>query len=257
MLWRITDSPHWLLGSIHILPDEVSLPTWFPCDLQGVERVVFESDYRDPAVHQIGLDYDAAHLEWPGVADAYRRSGVLLATYGIKDPFDALRPWRAAFYILGRLMPFFGVSHERGADNRLRTMAEATGVAIDYLESPTRAFELLDVSCSTVAGGLPFLEWVLNGVASGESTAELHRITHAWLESDLDDLAALHGEKLKQTPFMFVPLIQQRNQEWAQTAKKLVADPRPTLFVVGALHTVGSGSFIDSLAARGIECLKA
>jgi len=191
------------------------------------------------------------------VADAYKRGEALLASYGIKDPFDALRPWRVAFYILSRLMPFIGVSHEKGADNLLRTMAEAANIEVGFLEQPTRAFDLLDSSCSSVSGGLPFLENVLNSLISGEGASDLHRIVHAWLKTDLADLAALHEEKLRQFPFMFVPLIQQRNHEWAGVAKKLVGDSKPTLFVVGSLHTVGAGSFLEELAAQGIRCSKA
>jgi uncharacterized protein YbaP (TraB family) len=134
------------------------------------------------------------------------------------------------------------------------TKAEQGGYAVDYLELPTRAFDLLDSSCEQAIGGLPFFEDVIKNAASGRGLAELERIMRAWMESDIVDLAIILLEKKTQFPFIFEPLIAQRNREWLSMAAELLRENVPTLFVVGSLHTVGQDSFIDQLRSIGLQC---
>ena len=102
-------------------------------------------------------------------------------------------------------------------------------------------------------GGLRFFERVLTHAISGSGLAELQRILRAWFASDLPQFTAIHNERLAEFPFMFEPLITQRNREWVAVAQRLMADDTPTLFVIGSLHTVGPGSFIEQLSLTGIR----
>jgi uncharacterized protein YbaP (TraB family) len=253
MLWKIVDTPHRLLGSIHILPEKAVLPDWVTASYDGIERFVFEADHRSPPNQEVGIDRTGAHLNLPGASEVYQRAKTLLASIGSNDPFDALLPWRAAFYVMHQLLPKVGLSHAHGVENRFRVMADGNGLSVEFLESPTRAFDLIDSSCKQAQGGLAFFERLVTDAESGAGLLELQRIIRAWLTSDLEALTTIHNKQLIQFPFIFDPSITQRNREWVTVAKRLASDRIPTLFIVGSLHTVGSGSFIEQLGHDGIR----
>ena len=102
-------------------------------------------------------------------------------------------------------------------------------------------------------GGLSFFEQTVDDIISGKSWIELRRIMLAWISSDLADFTAIRNEHLAEFPYMFSPLITQRNREWVSVSKKLIADNTPTLFIVGCLHTVGPGSFVERLGDAGLR----
>lgn len=251
MLWKIANTPHRVLGSVHVLPEKDTLPVWAVESHHGMERFVFEADHRDPSIAAVGVDTSGAHLAFPGASELYARAAAFLASNGIVDPFDGLRPWRAAFYIVSRLLPVAGLFHEHGMDNRLRLHADRERLSTRFLESPTHAFDLLDSSSKEAMGGLRFFEHTLTHAISGSGLAELQRIIRAWFSGDLLTLTAIHREKLAEFPALFEPLITQRNREWVAVARPMIADSTPTLFVVGALHTVGPDSFIVQLGREG------
>lgn len=256
MLWKIDDTPHRVLGSVHVLPEAAALPLWAAESHRGIERFVFESDYRDPSIGAVGVDTSGAHLAFPGAAALYARAAAFLTSSGIVDPFDGLRPWRAAFYMVARLLPAAGLFHEHGMDNRLRLHADREQLRAMFLESPTRSFDLLNSSCKEAMGGLRFFEHTLTHAQSGAGLAELQRIIRAWFTSDLPTLTAVHCEKRAEFPEVFEPLITQRNREWVAVASPMISEQTPTLFVVGSLHTVGPDSFIEQLGSGGFRLTK-
>lgn len=254
MLWQIEDTPHKLIGSVHVLPKGARLPWWVHESYADIGRFVFEADHRDPTLQQVGRDEEGSCWQPTRASIAYNQAARLLASIGRTEPFDGLKPWKAAFYFLLCLMSHAGLSHSDGVDNLLRTKAEQGGHAIDYLELPTRAFDLLDSSCEQAIGGLPFFEDVIRNTDSGRGLTELERIMRAWVSSDIEDLEVILSEKKARFSFMFEPLITQRNREWLPVAARLLCEDVPTLFVVGSLHTVGHDSFIDQLRSIGLRC---
>ncbi len=254
MLWQIENTPHKLIGSVHVLPKGAKLPWWAHESYADIGRFVFEADHRDLSIQQVGRDEEGSCWQPTRASIAYNQAARLLASFGRSEPFDGLKPWRAAFYFVSCLMSHVGLSHNDGMDNLLRTKAEHGGYAVDYLELPTRAFDLLDSSCEQAIGGLPFFEDVIRNTASGRGLTELERVMRDWVASDIVDLAIILSEKKGQFPFMFDPLIAQRNREWLPVAAELLREDVPTLFVVGSLHTVGHDSFIDQLRSIGLQC---
>lgn len=254
MLWKIENTPHKVIGSVHVLPVSAKLPSWAHESYDGVQRFVFESDFRDPAADSVGRDDTGGCWEPERHSAAYRAAANLMAQAGDTNDFDGLKPWRAAFHVVRHMMTRWGLQHTDGLDNLLRTRACNNGYQTDFLESPTRAFDLLDSSCDAAMGGIAFLERVVRDTASGQTLRDLERIMRAWVTSDVGDLELVQAEKLAEVPFMFHPLITQRNREWLPVAAEMIRSDTPTLFVVGSLHTVGSGSFIDGINSLGYGC---
>jgi uncharacterized protein YbaP (TraB family) len=101
--------------------------------------------------------------------------------------------------------------------------------------------------------GLGFFEHTVTDAESGAAQLELQYVVRAWLASDLATLTAIHNKNLLQFPFIYNPITIQRNREWVTTARAMMADSTPTLFIVGSLHTIGPGSFIDQLGSVGLR----
>ena len=74
----------------------------------------------------------------------------------------------------------------------------------------------------------------------------------AWLSSDFAELVAVQKQWLAESSYM-VDVDLQRNREWVPVAKKLISEKTPTLFVMGAFHTVGKGSFIEQMEGAGFK----
>src|SRR5260370_7604903 len=111
MLWKIDNTPHRVLGSVHVLSENAVLPTWAADCHHGMKRFVFESDFRDASAAAIGIDRSGAHLAFPGAADLYARASAFLASLGSVEPFNGLRPWLPPFYLVFRLFPPSYLSH--------------------------------------------------------------------------------------------------------------------------------------------------
>ena len=254
MLWQIENTPHKLLGSVHVLPDGATLPSWVHEGCAGVGRFVFEADHRDPAADAVGRDSTGGCWKPDRHASAYHAAAELLAQAGDTNAFDGLKPWRAAFHFAQRMMSIGGLQHAHGLDNLLRTGAAKMGHQIDYLEGPTRAYDLLDSSCDPSMGGIAYFERVVRDTASGQAARDITRIIRAWAHADIGDLGLFLAERRDDAPFIFHPLITQRNREWLPVAAEMIHSDTPTLFVVGCLHTVGPDSFIDQLQSIGLQC---
>jgi len=252
MLWEIVDSPHRLLGSAHALPEGTVFPKWVTESHEGIERFIFESG--GPGSRKgIGDDRTLAHLKLSGVSEAYQSAKTLLESIGNYDSFDHFLPWKVAFYVVDRFLPILDLSRISGVDFQLSELAKSNRLATDFLESSTRSWELIDSSCKKTDGGLRFLEETIGDIKSGKSNLLARRLTRTWLISDLVDFHAILDETLTMCPSVFYPTIIQRNQEWGLVAKRLCADKSPTLFIVGALHTVGPDSFVEQMRANGLR----
>jgi uncharacterized protein YbaP (TraB family) len=252
MLWEIVDTPHRLLGSMHVLPANVSMPDWVAASYEGIERFVFESDVRCLAAKQFGVDKTGKHLKLYGASEIYLHAKRLLNGIGVNEPFEAFRPWRASFFLENCFTSKFGFSGENGVDHRLRLLADEKTLLVDFFESRTRSHELYDDSCRNFQGGLAYFKRTIRDTKSGASKLHLERTFRAWMSSDLADLSAVFAEELAQSSYI-ANVHLQRNREWVTVAKRLISENIPTLFVVGALHTVGKGSFIEQMGSAGFR----
>ena len=82
MLWEIADTPHRLLGSVHVLPADTAFPNWVAESYEGIERFVFESG-GEGVRNEIGIDLTRAHLKLAGASEVYQSAKTLLASIEI------------------------------------------------------------------------------------------------------------------------------------------------------------------------------
>ncbi|MCW1922670.1 TraB/GumN family protein [Luteolibacter arcticus] len=253
MLWTIDGTPHRILGSIHVLPRDVEMPEWVSRAHDGVGRIVLEADATaTDKFLEVGIDRSGAHLNFPGSRALYQQAAEILAAAGTAIPFDGMRPWRAALFVAFRLQSAaLGISPEKGVEHALRQIVAQRELRIAFLEEPSRAFDIFD-STVEADGGTALMERLVRD--PGLAERELVRTITAWLRSDLTDLAAIQAERISQFPRVFEPLFNGRNLEWLPKVMDMVRDETPTLFAVGAIHTVGPASLLAHLQRNGIPC---
>jgi len=150
-------------------------------------------------------------------------------------------------------MAYVGMVHAKGVDSLLWAKADSEHLLVDFLESPGRSLELLDLSCKNAMGGLHFFEKTITDAQSGAALTEFNNILRAWAAGDLQKLTLIYDKVLAEFPYVYEPLIRQRNREWPLVAQRMIADKVATLFVVGALHTVGPGNLLEELGKFGIQ----
>lgn len=252
MLWEIVDTPHRLLGSMHNLPADISMPGWVAESYKGIERFVFESDDRCRPANAPGIDITGKHLKLYGASEMYDSAKRLLSGIGVTEPFEAFRPWKASLFLAGCFTSKYGFSRENGVDHRLRLLADEKKLLVDFFEPRTRSHELYDDSCKKFQGGLAYFKRAIADTKSGAGQLELQRMLRAWMSSNLVDLSAILVNELAESSYM-VSVQLQRNREWVAVAKKLISENTPTLFIVGAMHTVGKGSFIEQMESAGFR----
>lgn len=252
MLWEIINTPHKLLGSIPHLPANCSMPGWFQASYNGIDRFVFESDVRSGAFNPFGFDLARAHLKWHGASEMYQRANRLLAGIGISEPLEDLRPWRAANSLQHYFITKYGYSADHGVEHRLRLLADEKGSQVDFFESNSHSSELRDKSCKKFRNGLAYFKRAIDETKSGAGQSNQERVFKAWLSSDFTELMAVRKKENSESPYI-VDVDLQRNREWVPVAKRLISEKTPTLFVMGAFHTVGKGSFIEHMEGAGFK----
>ncbi len=77
--------------------------------------------------------------------------------------------------------------------------------------------------------------------------AEFTSLYAAWRSSDLTALSNILDDQMARLPTTYTALLADRNRMWSPEIVKFLEDPNPTLFVLGALHYVGSNKFPDCL----------
>jgi uncharacterized protein YbaP (TraB family) len=252
MLWEISNTPHKLLGSMHHLPANFSMPGWFHASYKGIDRFVFESDVRSGEFNSFGFDLTRAHLKWQGAPEMYQRANRLLAGIGVSEPLEDLRPWRAANSLQHYFITKYGYSADHGVAHQLRLLADGKGLQADFLESNSHSSELRDKSCKKFRNGLAYFKRAIDETKSGAGKSNQERVFKAWLSSNFAELAAVQKQGLAESSYI-ADVDLQRNREWVPVAKRLMSEKVPTLFVIGAFHTVGTGSFIEHMEGAGFK----
>ena len=156
MLWEIVGTPHRLIGSTHHLP-EIEFPDWITQSRKGIKRFVFERDNRDFSDDGLGIDHTGEHLKFSGASEIYQRANKFLISLGHNELIEPLVPWRAAFHVQTRVLQKLGHKHANGVEKRFRTIADIMKYSVEFLESPKRSFELIDLACRPENGGLAYL----------------------------------------------------------------------------------------------------
>lgn len=248
------DSRVYLLGSIHLLPeDALPLPAAVEAAYAGADVVAFELDLdiataEAPEMMQAGMDEaTVAQALSPTQKAAFDAA---LADLGLPaGALDAFEPWLAGLTLGVLAAHQTGAVPEGSVDAHFFTRAKDDGkerVAFETVGLQTAVFDDL-----TTADQVAFLMATVEGGVD-EMAAAFDRMYAAWSTGDDAALAAIVTDGLDATPAVAQALLTDRNRAWVPQVEALLArEGQDVLVVVGAGHLIGPDSVVAMLRAAG------
>jgi uncharacterized protein YbaP (TraB family) len=260
-LWQVhgPKATHYLLGSVHLLPDEgQDLPGGIQDAYDAAEGLVFETDIaalEQPQVQiamlgaaraQAGLKAEIGEKMYAQLSRHAARIGMPVSAC---DPFHA---WFCAMTLEVFSFRKAGFTGENGIDKQLYRWAREDGKSLRWLEQPAAHIGLF--TGMTTPLSRDFLASSLDERMgdSGDDPAELLR---AWKDNDVAAIEKLDAQLKGAYPAVYDHLLAGRNRNWMPLLKRLLDGGEPQLIVVGAAHMVGPDGLVAQLRARGYKVL--
>lgn len=245
MLYRISGSSTFLLGSCHLLPDTfTALPApwerawaastqlFIECRFDRLNSPAYE-EYSNGRSLSDDLD-DALY--------AQVRSAWLQLERDV-TALPRVKPWTAALVIGSVLHEQAGLRRDFGIDWRFLQDALKTNRPVHELETVCTVFDCFRLL--PVAEQRRFLDYLTADL--DRARRDLTRVIDAWSVGDVPSLAEFLQERFRICEPLFDALITARNRAWLASIAAAVRSGVPTMIVVGALHLVGRGSVIEYL----------
>lgn len=258
-LWVVKDADTtvYLFGTVHILDGKKA---WFNDEVKAAydasDTVVLEAIMpTDPAkvqatVMKLATSDGAKPLSERLAPETAKKLTEELAKLGVPaNAFDSLDPWFVATALATIQFQKKGITPEHGVERILTEAARADGKELGELESfewQMNLFESIpdDLQVAMLKSALEQL---------GEFDTMSETMMTAWANGDIDALAALMNESLKETPELGKIMLADRNARWAEWIDARLDTPGTTFVAVGAGHLGGKDSVQAMLAAKGIE----
>ena len=257
--WRVTSESGGeitLLGSMHVLrPTDYPLPPAIDRLVERADLVVMEIDLDDvDATAQQRIILQTAMLPQGTVladvvdGEVYRLVEQRLGELGVDlVQLERFEPWFLAITVLDLGMRKIGFQAERGVEQYVLGRAQAAGKEVAGLETLEFQIGLFDALPPEQQQAL--LEQTLAELDEG--AAVLGEMVAAWRDGELESLSAELLDEFDEFPGLYEKVVTKRNAAWVPTLEQMLADGRPHLVVVGALHLVGPDNVIELLNERG------
>jgi uncharacterized protein YbaP (TraB family) len=257
-LWQVhgPKATHYLLGSIHLLPEGGELPAGIADAYDAAEGVVFETDIaamdQPAATRALSSAGTAAKALKGQIGDRLyaRLQRRAQRIHEASDVCDRLKAWLCAMKIEVLEFERAGFSPAEGIDKQVYRWAHEDGKAVRWFESPAAQLDLFTGMSDALSR--EFLASVLDEQAGDDDPAQLLR---AWQDNDVAAIEKLDQQLKASYPGVYDRLFLSRNRSWMPTLKRLVDSGEPQLIVVGAAHLVGPDGLVAQLKARGYKVL--
>ena len=270
LLWKVSDADNsvYLLGSFHLLkPGDYPLSRDVDDAFADAESVVFElppDEIGSPALAvkmgQAALRTDGSQLDsdlsptlrtqlqqWEqSHAEALEK--VSLAP----QMLQLFEPWFVGLTVSLIDMSTQGLDPKLGLDQHFAELATSKGKPTSGLETGAQQIAFLDGMDHDEQ--LQFLEEALTESAQGRN--ELEALHAAWRAGDSATLWNGMGADMKRNyPKLYQRIDVERNDAWIPKVEGRLRAPgdEDTLFVVGALHLLGSDGLVEKLRAKGYK----
>jgi uncharacterized protein YbaP (TraB family) len=259
-LWQVQGprATHYLLGSIHLLPDsEQDLPDGIAAAYDASDGVVFETDIGAMMDPQTQLTMLAAARSEGGIRSEIGDklyAQLVKYAHGLEMPMSVCEPFKAWFCAMSLEIFNYrkaGFSGANGIDEQIYGWAKDDGKNIHWLESPDAQIALFSTMPEPMAR--EFLSSEMDGAGtSADDPAELMR---AWRDNDVVKLEGLIRDFRTRYPATYERLLANRNRDWLPQLKRILDGASPRLVVVGAAHCIGRDGLIAQLTAHGYKVL--
>ena len=270
LLWKVSDADNsvYLLGSFHLLkPEDYPLSKDVDGAFAAAKSLVFEippEEMASPALAaamaQAAIRTDGTQLNGdlpPALVASLQQwattHAASLQTMGMDaQSLQMFRPWFAGLVISMVQMTEGGLDPKLGLDQHFASQARAHGKATSGLETGEQQIGFLAQMDRDEQ--LQFL-----GEALGESDQgrrELDTLHNEWRNGDVQGLWNGMGADMKRHyPKLYAHIDVDRNDAWLPKIEQRLTAPGhdDTLFVVGALHLLGSDGVVEKLRAKGYK----
>jgi uncharacterized protein YbaP (TraB family) len=256
-LWRVRDADTtiYLFGTVHLLPGSTAWhdPTLDKALADSTTLYIELTDDDQVTMLALVMRYgmDTAHplTSLLDEADAARlktaadSAGISMQALGV------MRPWMAALTLATVPLLKAGLDPEQGVDKQLKAQMSAAGKTVLGLETAEQQIHFLADMPQPLQLG--FLRSTMRDIDKGP--AELTRLVDAWKDGDVDTIARIEDEDLRQQdPQLYRRLLVERNQHWAAKIHELLQQPGTLFIAVGAGHLAGPDSVQQQLRQQGI-----
>lgn len=257
-LWvaKDADTTIYLFGTVHALDGKQD---WFNDEVKTAydasQEVVLEAITPDPAVAQptitkLAIDTSGKTLTSKLTPETAKLLAAELAKVGVPaNAFDMFEPWFVSIAVAGITFQKMGIKPEHGVEEILKAAAKKDGKNVGELESFEWQMNLFDTLPETLQVAM------LSGSLEDMSEAEnvMTKLVTAWSEGDVESLAKVMNDSMRETPELGKLLLTDRNARWAEWIDQRMDKPGTVFVAVGAGHLGGPDSVQAMLAKRGIK----
>lgn len=254
------DSTLYILGTVHLLRPNTQWRTEkLDAAMAGASELWLELPTTDPArlmpemlrlVRQYGISQSGrlsdilTKDEIGTLNEAAKLAGVTGAQLNV------FRPWYAALTISQAAIEHAGYDAASGVDRKIEEAFRARGIDPKGLETAEEQIQVF-------AGMSPDqeLRYLRDTIEQYKNAStELDLMVTQWASADIAGLEKLFVTELKaEQPDLYAALLADRNANWVEKIKKVLAGTGVSFMAVGAGHLIGPDSVIAMLAARGVK----
>lgn len=260
-LWKVKGRHNtvYLLGSVHVLKDGMTLPPPMMAAFQDAKILVMELDRDNLTAGAL----KNASLQLETLPDNQTLSGVLgperyreFQVYANSLGFDTdfmtrYQPWFAAMTLQIYGYQKSGFSVLSGVEQQLlETMDKEKNngnkriIGLETIEQQLELFAHLSMDEQR--------QYLHQTIQEHElQSTQLRAIVDAWQNGDVDALEKYSGKAFEESPDFYRKIVSERNKNWLPKFVELLNGNDDCLIVVGVLHLVGHDGMIDLLQQRG------
>jgi uncharacterized protein len=267
-MWQITDddSNVVLFGTFHLLPPGTDWRTpAFDAAMASTATTMVEADVLSPEaqaklvplIQQHGLNPPGVTLS--GILGEERAAQFAAVAKELNLPMealDAMRPWLAMLTVTQTAYMKAGFDPSKGVEVVVLARAKEEGDTIGYLE--TAESQIIALASLDEAEMLKSMDVSMEELEAVEEiekfVAEIREMLEAWRTGDVDEMERKVISDIRtEAPKAFELLFVERNRNWVEQIKTIMAGEGTYFIAVGAGHLVGEDSVIDMLGKAGYE----
>lgn len=257
-MWVVKDADTtvYLFGTVHALDGKQD---WFNDEVKKaydssqevvLEALMPEASEIPAKVMPLALDQSGKTLTSKLKPETAKLLAAELAKMGAPaDAFDKFEPWFASTAVAAITMQKLGMSPDTGVEQILKAAAKKDGKTLGEVESFEWQINMFDTLPEDLQ--IAMLSDALEGMPDAEK--EMKALLDSWSTGDIDSMAKLLNEAMRETPALGKILLADRNARWAAWIDNRLDKPGTVFMAVGAGHLGGNDSVQAMLAKRGIK----
>lgn len=257
-MWVVKDEDTtvYLFGTVHALDGKQD---WFNDEVKTaydasqelvVEALIPEADKVQAKVVELAVDKSGTPLSAKLKPETAKLLAEELKKVGAPaNAFDMFEPWFASTALAALTFQKMGIKPEHGVEEILKAAAKKDGKPVGEVESFEWQMNMFDTLPEPLQ--LTMLNSSLENMTEAETM--MNKLVASWSAGDIDALAAIMNEAMRETPELGKILLADRNARWAEWIDARMDKPGTVFMAVGAGHLGGPDSVQAHLQKRGIQ----